>query len=176
MQCYNIQATTAQLAMLFSTLAVAGGGVAGLLFLLSYLISLWLLIFLQSSLLVWIILDNITIYEDLRHKEAPQTKFKLLEKFHIETISDLALSAKKLSDRNLQLTKTINSYNTITLANLHWNLLYSKAMAMHHIRCLAQPKKRRMRLKQCVSDPILYAKRGLMRQRSVSMSDVKHYN
>ena len=127
-------ATPAQLVMLFSTLIGTATVLTSLIAILSFFASIWLLVFCLSFMLVWMTLDCITIYADLKLKDSPTLQFKINEQLHLDTICDMAVQAERLKKANSKLTKTIEDYQITTLANLHWNLLYNKAMSMYYVQ------------------------------------------
>lgn len=131
-------ATPAQLAMLFSTLAISASLLTCLIVILSHLISIWLLVFSLCFMLVWMILDCITIYADLKLRDTPTLQHELNEKQHLITIYDMAIQAEELKKRILTLTRTVNNYNTTSLANIHWKVMHNKAMSMYYTQLSIQ--------------------------------------
>ena len=79
---------------LFVTLALCACTITALAALLSHsLMSVWLIVFTLSFLLVWMILENFSIYQDLRAKQRPIEDMQATEKMHLCTINALVLQA-----------------------------------------------------------------------------------
>jgi hypothetical protein len=153
-------ATPAALALLFGTLTVSALIMTGLFALATYfLMSIWWIVFVLSFLLVWMVLDNFTIYQDLRSKQLPTEQLKaneqthmntisamaiqaqlcdearkLAEKIHANQISDLVTKAQEINETNECLRRRMGTLHDSVLANLHWSLMYNKLMTCYHIQ------------------------------------------
>ena len=154
-------ATTPQLTMLFSSLTVSGLGITGVVWGLTWLISVWVAVFLLSVFCVWFFLENLVLFSDLQAIKAPSDSSGHMRRMQADTISDLAISAKALRERNEQLVATqgritkaaeallkrndelvttqgiiekeVQTKQSLTLSLLHWTLLFRKVIVMHYI-------------------------------------------
>ena len=154
-------ATTPQLTMLFSSLTVSGLGITGVVWGLTWLISVWVAVFLLSVFCVWFFLENLVLFSDLQAIKAPSDSSGHVRRMQADTISDLVISAKALRERNEQLVATqgritkaaeallkrndelvttqgiiekeVQTKQSLTLSLLHWTLLFRKVIVMHYI-------------------------------------------
>ena len=79
---------------LFVTLALCACTITALSALLSHsLMLVWLIVFTLSFLLVWMILENFSIYQELRAKQRPIEDMLATEKMHVCTINAMAAQA-----------------------------------------------------------------------------------
>ena len=154
-------ATVPQLTMLFSSLTVSGLVITGVVWGLTWLISVWVSVFLLSVFCVWFFLENLVLFSDLQAIHAPSDSSGHVRRMQADTISDLVISAKALRERNEQLVTTqgritkaaqallerneelvttqdirekdVQTKQSLTLSLLHWNLLFRKVVVMHYI-------------------------------------------
>ena len=154
METQQPAATTQQLTALFTSLTVAGAGFTGAAAVLSYAISVWMLVFLLSAVLVWLYLENLSLFDELKNVKLPSDTSHHVRRMQSETISEMAVEIKSLRYRNEQLQGTIGDMATEakaiwdrraelrgiaqtekqhSLSLHHWKLIHRKALVMHYI-------------------------------------------
>jgi hypothetical protein len=127
------KATLAQISMLFTFLTLAGAACTGCTALLSYAISVWVMLFLVFFLVVWLALENWVLLKDLKTASIPSENARQLHLLQSETISAMAMEARSLREKNTALAETLKHVNQCSIALLHWELLYRKVVVMHYI-------------------------------------------
>jgi hypothetical protein len=100
--------------------------------------SAWYTIFFQATLNIWLLLDNYVILLDLKKSTEALSSRQCNTNIHnvdqSNTIEKLNYTNRELTRQNSRLSQKLFHYTDHSLANVHWSLIFSKAMALYYIK------------------------------------------
>ena len=116
-------------------LTTAGSIVTAVLSILSWCgVSDLFIIFMLSVLLVWFFLENRLLLSAVDKHNSTTASTKVVDNYRVQALVNIALRARELEATNTTLTQKVIDLECGTIANLHWKLVYQKAMALHYIK------------------------------------------
>ena len=97
-------------------------------------ISEWCIIFVLSVLLVWFFLENRLLLSAVDKHNSRTLSTKAVDDYRVQALANIALKARELEAERTTLAQKVVDLECGTIANLHWKLVYRKAMALHYIK------------------------------------------